>query len=169
MRSGNKVIYTNCGKVAFVGFRTVLATLSKPSSPLVSHCGRSGCKGMRLLTRISTCFEHSIGQGGNASVIWRQRSLKVFLFCHLKLNAMKSLSVDSSEKPNNTMSNKLSLTFTLSSILDFTTINMPDFVTYFVLVTLNPAGKVQTRALELPLNLRIVWRVKTVLQGGQRC
>ena len=69
---------------------------------------------MGLLTGISTCFEHGIGQWGNASIIRRQRSLKVFLFCHLKLNAMKSLSADSSEKPNNTMSNKLSLTFTLS-------------------------------------------------------
>lgn len=67
---------------------------------------------MGLLTGISTCFEHGIGQGGNASIIWRQRSLKVFLFCHLKLNAMKYVSMDSSEKPNNTMSNKLSLTVT---------------------------------------------------------
>ena len=50
--------------------------------------------GMGLLTRISTCLEHGIDQGGNASIIWRQGSLKVFFFCHLKLNVLKYVSLD---------------------------------------------------------------------------
>ena len=91
MRSGNNITLDHKQLALFPH-----NTIHSPShSSLEFHTViRSGCMGMGLLTRISTCLEHGIDQGGNASIIWRQRSLKVF-FCHLKLNVLKYVSLDS--------------------------------------------------------------------------